>query len=731
MRRLLLPVLACCCSVAWAADPPPAKALQGCPVGPIPEMPDLGPADAADPRIDVFTGHAEMDLQKGAIFNDEIRIRRGDGVLTAPDGRFDRQTGEFLLEDGLQYRSPQSAVSGSRATFDTRSNSLEVEDADFEIFSVPARGRAGAISVDSADVLTLEDVTYTTCARGDEDWLLRAGEIEINRDTGMATARNARLEFKGVPILYTPWITYPVTNERQSGFLLPALGRSQTRGLEFQIPYYLNLAPNYDATLTPRYMAQRGLELLSEFRYLWPGHKGNFEAEYLPNDKVTGDNRYLFGLDHQSLLGAGWRATIETKSVSDSNYFEDLYGSTAATSQTHLPHDLKLEYFDSVWSLLGRVQDFQTLDDSLTGAEKPYRRVPQLAASGYLPHGALGLDWTFDGELAVFDRSEGVTGSRLHLSPGVVLPLDYHGLWLKPAAAVEYTGYSLSNVPDGGHDGPTRTTPIYSVDMGAVFERGARGASGWLQTLEPRAQFVHIPFRDQSGLPVFDTIEPDFNLVQLFRKNRFLGYDRLGDTDQLSLGLTSRVLDAASGGEYLTATVGQTRFFSEQDVTLPGGAPVDSNASDWLAELGVNFDQYWKMGAGYQWGAESGKTQRAQFSMQYRRDGQRVVNMAYRYRRDSLDEVDVSAAWPISTSWSAVGRYDYSLRDRETLERFVGLEYQTCCWGVRVVYRDYIASRTGDSDTAIAVQLILKGLTNVGDPAGRQLERGILGYEAD
>lgn len=729
MRRLL-PVLACCCSIAWAADAPRPAALQGCPVGPVPEMPDLGPVDTGDPRIDVFTGRAEMDLQQGALFNDEIRIRRGEGVLTAPNGRFERQSGRFLLENGLQYRNPQSAVSGRRAIFDTRSNSLEIEGASFDLFTVPSRGSAGAIAVDQGEVLKLRDVTYTTCARGHEDWLLRASQIRIDRESGMATARNARLEFKGVPILYTPWITYPVTNERMSGFLLPAIGRSETRGVEFQIPYYLNLAPNYDATLTPRYMDRRGLELLGEFRYLWPGHKGEAEAEYLPSDKVNGDNRYLLGLDHQSLLGRGWRATVDARTVSDSNYFEDLYGSTAATSQTHLLRELSVEYFDNVWSLLGRVQNYQTLDESLTATEKPYRRVPQLAASGYLPRGALGLDWSFDGELVMFDRNEGLRGSRLHLSPGVALPLDYRGLWLKPAVAVEYTAYSIHNPAPGQHDGPSRTTPIVSIDMGAAFERGVRG-NGWLQTLEPRAQFVHIPYRDQADLPVFDTLQPDFNLVQLFRKNRFLGYDRVGDTDQLNLGLTSRVLDAASGTEYLTATIGQTRFFSKQDVTLPGGNPVDSNASDWLAEMGVTFNRYWKMNAGYQWGAESSKTQRAQLALQYRRDGQRVVNAAYRYRRDSLDEVDVSAAWPISSRWSAVGRYDYSLRDNEVLERFVGLEYQNCCWGFRVVYRDYIASRSGDSDTAIALQLILKGLTNVGDPAGRQLERGILGYEAD
>ena len=267
--------------------------------------------------------------------------------------------------------------------------------------------------------------------------------------------------------------------------------------------------------------------------------------------------------------------------------------------------------------------------------------------------------------------------------------------------------------------------------MGTVFERGARGSGGWLQTLEPRMQYVHIPFREQDDLPVFDTIEPDFNMVQLFRKNRFLGHDRIGDTDQLNIGLTSRLIDANDGTQYLTATIGETRFFSTQDVTLPGGAPVDSNSSDWLAELWLNFWDNWKMDLGYQWGAEASKTQRTQARLQYRRDGRHVANLAYRYRRDSVDEIDVSAAWPITERWSAVGRYDYSILDSQTLESFVGLEYSTCCWGLRLVYRSYVASRTGETDTAIAVQLVLKGLTNVGDSADRLLERGILGYEAD
>jgi LPS-assembly protein len=735
LHRLLVALL-CCATVARAADAPPARdgPLQGCPVDPGPDLLALlppGEIDPLDTRIEVLTGRAEVDLNAGALFSDQITIRRGTGVLVAPGARYDQRTGEFALDGGLEFRDPQTAVSGRTASFDSRANRLVIEDAQFQLFAVPSRGAAGRVTVEQDRLLELEDVSYTTCAKGKDDWILKAGSIEIDRDEGIGTARDARLEFKGVPILYTPWISYPVTDQRKSGFLLPSIGRSETRGFEFQIPYYLNLAPNYDATLTPRYMAQRGLQVISEFRYLWPGHVGDAEAEYLPDDEGTGENRYLFGWDHQSLLPGGWRASFNGRTVSDTRYFEDLYGSSAATSQTHLERVLDFEYFDDFWSVLARFQGFETLDESLVGEDKPYRRAPQLAASAFVPQGVLGADWRLDGELSIFERNVGTTGMRLHLRPGIGLPLDWNGFKLEPAVALEHTMYAIDNPEPGAADGPSRTTPIVTVDLSTVLERGARGGGGWLQTLEPRVQYVHVPYRRQDDLPVFDTIEPDFNLVQLFRANRFLGYDRLGDTDQLNVGLTSRLLDAGDGTQYLTATIGQTRFFSDQDVTLPGGEPIDSNSSDWLAELGLDFWDHWKMDLGWQWDSDASESERAQARLQYRRDGRRVVNVAYRYRRDLVEEVDVSAAWPIADRWSAVGRYDYSILDNDALDSFVGLEYQTCCWGLRLVWRRYLATREGEYDTAIAVQLVLKGLTNVGDPADRLLERGILGYESD
>lgn len=727
MHRFLIGIL-CFVSLAAVAQQPQATqpTLQGCPAPIGADLPDLPPADPDDPRVEVLTGRAALDLDAGTVFSEPLQIRRGSAILSAPAARYDKATGTFTMSGGLEYRDTGVSVSGKAAEFDVNQSRLTFEGAEFEIYSVPARGSAGQVKVERMQTLDLDDVTYTTCSRGKEDWLLRAEEIEIDRESGTGTARHARLEFKGVPILYTPWFTYPVTDQRKSGFLLPSIGSAENRGLELTTPYYFNIAPNYDATLTPRYMSERGLELISQFRYLGSRTGGQLDAEYLEDDEKTSESRYLVGATNQTMLGYGWRATAEARAVSDTSYFEDLYSGVAATSQTNLERVLALEYFDEIWAVLTRFQDFQNLDSSLAPTEKAYRRVPQIAASAHVPDGVLGLDWGLISDLSVFDRNTGVTGTRLHLSPTVSLPLRYKGFWIEPAVAGEYTGYSLHNAVAGEDERPSRSTPIISTDVGTVLERIVPGGSGWLQTLEPHAQYVYIPYRDQDDLPVFDTIEPDFNLVQLFRKNQFLGYDRLGNTSELNVGVTSRLIDGADGTQFLTATVGQSRFFRAQDVTLPGGQPIDNNASDWLAELAMNFWGNWKMDLGWQWDTDQSESRRAEASLRYRRDGEHAANLSYRYQRDELEEAGVSVVWPLADRWSAVGRYAYSILDDQMLETYVGLEYQNCCWGLRLIYRDYLASRDGESENSIGLQLLLKGLTDTTPPADRLREHGIL-----
>ena len=312
------------------------------------------------------------------------------------------------------------------------------------------------------------------------------------------------------------------------------------------------------------------------------------------------------------------------------------------------------------------------------------------------------------------------------------VPIERPGWFIEPAVAVDYTRYELSNTDPGQRASPDRVLPIASVDTGVVFERLMNNTDAQrVQTIEPRLLYVHIPFEDQDGLPVFDTITPDLNLVQLFRKNRFLGIDRIADTDQLSVGLTSRILDLDTGRELLTATIGQVRYFSTSRVSLPSTPSFTDESSDYIAEMrvlllrNVNFD------FGHQWGTGRSGTTQSQARLQYRPASNRILNLAYRFRRDSLEQGDVSWSWPLSSKWNFVGRYNYSFRDNETLEEFYGIEYESCCWGIRMVSRRYISTRDGTRDTTFGLQLVLKGMTSVGTAADKLLERGILGYSAE
>jgi len=735
-------------AAASGADTAPPEVF-GCPIQAPPEMalpgfPDAergldlglgtadetsGSTDVSQQVIDIITGDVSVDLNGPAVFNERLVMRQGARQLGADSGRFDRSTGEFAAEGNVEFRDPKTWVRGDVARYNSNTGLFSMESAEYDLFSVPARGSADRIAVEETQRLSLTNVTYTSCARGKDDWLLRAGSLSLDREAGTGTARNARLEFKGVPILYTPYLTYPIDNQRKSGLLLPDVGNSDQRGVEFELPYYFNLAPNYDATLTPHYMSRRGLQAKGEFRYLSGGTSGQLDGEFLPNDDVTDDNRGLASWFNQSQLPAGWRGTIDATDVSDSGYFEDLASGLAQTSQTHLRRRVDLEFFNHTWFSLLRVEDYETLDEAIVPEDEPYRRVPQLAINGFWPDAPLGLEVGVETEMAYFDRNTGVTGLRSHLLPEVSLPVQIGPLLVEPYAAFDYTTYDLSDVDPADDDSPSRSVPIYSVDMRTLLERVWGDGGKWLQTVEPRVQFVHVPYEDQSALPVFDTIEPDFNLVQLFRRNRYVGLDRLSDTDQLNLGITTRLIRSNDGSQFLTATIGETQYFSSRDVVLPGELPSDDGASDYVAELGMNFNDQWNVELGYQWDSDENVTQLGEARVLYRADDYRILNLSYRFRRDSIEEIDLAGAWPLGDRWSVVGRYDYSLRDNELLERFVGLEYSTCCWGIRLVARRYLTSRDGDSDASVSLQLLLKGFGSSGSAAERMLDRGILGFD--
>ncbi|MBL8224732.1 MAG: LPS-assembly protein LptD [Chromatiales bacterium] len=704
----------------------PAIVPLGCPIvapaalDPLPE--------GTDPESTVVTaGGAEFRLGGDGRFTRPLVIRQGDSRLSADDATYDGASGSFAVDGNIDFQSPEARVRGRAAAYSPGTEQLVITAADFELFTLPARGQAGRVAVEGSTRLVLEDVTYTACAPGKDDWLLRADAITIDRSKGMASARNARLDFMGVPILWVPYMTYPVSGQRKSGFLLPDFGSSGQRGVELLLPYYLNLAPNYDATLTPRYMSQRGIQMQGELRYLEENHRGTLGAEFLPDDKGTGDARSLLRVAHRSRLPGQLQLSLAATDVSDPQYFEDFASGIDATSQIALERRVDLQYFQGPWTMLLRLQDFQTLDEEgIVPEDRPYRRLPQLSGRGYWPRGPLGLEYAVNSDFTWFDRNVGVTGLRGHVLPQLALPLEWRGVTLRPAAALDVTSYRLDNTADDANDSPGRTVPIYTVDLSTVLERRVDDSRRYLQTLEPRIQYVHIPFEDQSDLPVFDTLNPDFNMVQLFRANRFVGLDRVGDTDQLSVGLTTRLIRASNGAQFLTATIGQTRYFTTRDVVLGSADPLSDSSSDYIGELGLNINDRWNVDLGYQWDSDASKTELAEIRVLYHPDDARILSVGYRLRGDNVEEVDVAAAWPLSDRWSAVGRYNYSLIGQSPLESFVGVEYATCCWGLRLTTRRNLVARTGESDTQFSLQLLLKGFGTGDRSARRVLGRDIL-----
>lgn len=689
-----------------------------------------------DPDAIVFeVGQLEAQLgeEPSASMTGGVLLRQGDKLAGAEEAVYEPVNQSLLLEGNVRFEDPSTHVESDRAEFSYGLGRIRFEGASFLLFENNGRGAADALEINQAGRLELDGVSYTTCPPESNDWLIRARDIDLDTREGTGTAKGVSLRFQGVPILYSPYLSFPIGDARKTGILAPEVGTGGRSGNEIRVPFYWNIAPNYDATITPRLLTDRGLQVGTEFRYMTNRMDGDLYGEYLGNDNRYNASRSMVHLQHRTQFESGWRNLLNFQEVSDNQYFEDLGGSLSISSITHLDRRLSFDYLTDTWSLFGQFQDFQTIDEAIQPIDEPYRRLPQMLARGYWPDGWLGARLAVNGELVNFDRDVGVTGWRLNLAPSVALPFSRSPGWfVTPAVTLDHTRYDLDNTDPGQDSDPSRTVPIGSLDVGLVLERDFNGGStSRIMTLEPRALYVHVPRRDQDGLPVFDTITPDLNLVSLYRTNRYLGVDRIADTDQVSMGLTSRILDSASGRELVTATIGQTRYLSTSTVTLPDEPQFLDESSDYIAELRFGLSQYLNFDVGHQWGEKDRGTTQSQARLQYRPATNKIFNVEYRFRRDSLEQGDVSWSWPIARQWNFVGRYKYSFREEEALEEFFGLEYESCCWGLRLVSRRHISTRDGTRDSTIGLQLVLKGLSSVGTAADRMLERGILGYSAN
>ncbi len=694
---------------------------------PDPRIAELQRADPDDPRIEVHSDTGTLGRDGNADLQGNVSIRVGQRLLTAEQAEIDATRRNVQLKGQVEYLDPQLHVTGRGGSFNSATGG-EFEGAKFELLDQSVRGAAKDAELRQDGTIDLSGVSYTACPPGNEDWQLKAGGIEIDQKARMGTGHNVRLDFKGVPIFYTPWISFPVGDQRKSGLLFPTIGSSSKSGTQVAVPWYWNIAPNYDATFTARWYSDRGFRVDPEFRYLTERSRGVLEAEYLFHDDVTGESRSYVDLRHVTRFDGQTRWIVDAANTSDTDYFEDFGVGFEGTSVSFLNRLTELRHDTGHWMLRARAQDYQVIDRALADEERPYAILPQLTALGRWRDLPGGLSASFLADVTNFARDAGPQGVRVEANPSVEWRADRNGAFLAAGAGFDWLQYALSDVATGGEDAPSRAAPIASIDTGFVLERqaGARGQK--LQTLEPRLLYLYVPYRNQDDLPVFDTGVPDLNLVQLFRTNRYVGSDRLGDANQVSLGVTTRLLDAGRGRQYLSATLGQAFYFDQPRVRLPDEPVRDRSTSDVVAELDLSAFKNWNVHFGYQWNPDQTLTEKSEVFVQYKPQSDRVVNVGYRFRHDLLEQFDLSTAWPITREWRGFARWVYSVREDKSLDQFVGLEYSSCCWAVRLVGRKFVSSRTGASDTSIGLQLELKGLSSVGVDNEAFLRDAIRGY---
>lgn len=773
---LALPVQAAEDAGNWrlcpVGDAVPAFGDAPAPVGtPDPELRTTQPTDIEGDELQ--DTQAQQTLVQG-----NVQLRRGDQFLGTDRLTYSSKTGDYTAEGSVRYQDSGMRIVAERAEGNQESDTHTISDLRYQL--IERRGNGGADRIElQGEHGALIGSTYSTCAPSQRGWELRARRIDIDTEKGMGVARNATVRIGKVPVLYVPWLTFPIDDRRRTGLLYPSISLSGRNGFDWKQPIYLNLAPNYDATLIPRLMSDRGIVLGGQFRWLYEQGRGEVSGNWMPKDKLPENepDRYLLDLNGNPILGAtlpdsnrgqfglgaihnfnpSWYASTNLGWISDTHYLEDFSNSLYGVSSYSIRSEAGLFGRGRNWSASLMADHYQLADYTLTDANLPYDRLPRALAHWALPFGRV-FETGIDAEAVRFDHQVFDAGSRLDVKPYVSMDLEGPSWFVRPKLAWRYSGYQIDNglataiatqraqdfatrngaplTPDliaGFTDSaPTRSLPITSVDAGVYFDRetdilGER----YLNTLEPRLYYLNVPYRDQTGLPLFDTGPMTFSWGQLFRDNRYTGPDRQTDANQLTTALTTRLISQDDGRERLAASIGQIRYFDSSRVTVPGEVPVEQGKSAWIADVGVSPSDRWTINATYQWDPKFRRQDLASLRARYLIGDNGVVNVGYRYRRDLIEQADLSFLYPLNDNWSLVGRYYYSLFDRKELETIAGVQWESCCLAVRVVGRRYLRNRTGDLNNSIQVEFELKGLGSAGQNSARVLRRAILGYDRD
>ncbi|WP_132973879.1 LPS-assembly protein LptD [Thiogranum longum] len=706
-------------SSAWAVCPP--QPLQ-----------DFQPAFNGDPdkAPTMLIGNTAIRETGGKLtLTGNAEITRADKRLKAEQVTYTEDSEEVRAEGKVRIDQPDMTMTADHGSFWLKQNHGIFYDTQFRLYSRHARGSAETSRLLEPGITQFDKTTYTTCADNSNAWMLRASEVTLYQDEGQGVARHARLNIKGVPVIYTPYLSFPIDERRKSGFLIPGFGSSNQSGLEISLPYYFNLAPNYDATMTPRYLENRGAQLSTEFRYKFRRQDGIINYEILPNDDLTGENRNRFTFRDTNRFGQHLTTRIDYDRVSDKDYLNDLGDSLSLASATHLRRSAQADYRTRWWQAGIQVDDYQTIDRTIAPEDRPYERLPALRLNASSPWRPLGIDSKLDATLVNFDQDARVTADRFDAQPEISWPLRRNAFELTPRIGVRHTAYKLDNQNAGINKQQRRTTPLASLDGTLFLERPLNfGDKRYTHTLEPRLWYLYVKGENQEDIPLFDTSEPTFTYRELFTENRFNGADRMGDANQAALAVSTRVLDADTGAQLFRASVGELFYFANRNVTIDNSAPRTRSRSSVAGEMELALSRSWLGKADMVWDPYDGQTERGNLRLQYRPGYRKVANLSYRFLRQSQSQIDASILWPLTPSWHVLGRWYYDLNESSELETMAGIEYDSCCWGVRLIAREYIVADEDKPRRSIMFQFVLKGLARIGNDIESVLEDGILGY---
>ena len=716
----------------------------------------------------------------------DVRLQQGEDVVSGPKMR-------LRIEDQVGYVEQPSyqlkrQLMGGKAADDRANSNRQLEELSRQSwwnsgFASPqamniapgqtrigeklglaqateSRGEADRMEFEGENHYRLLNNTFTTCPIDNNDWYVRTTELRLDYDREVGEGNDATVYFKDVPILHSPWLSFSLSGERKSGFLRPSIGTSSDNGFEYVQPYYWNIAPNMDATFSPRLMSKRGVQLNNEFRYLntalGGAYNGALRAELLPDDNQRdGDRRYGISLRHDQKTSNGFTGLINYNKVSDDDYYTDLSSEIASTSQTQLLQQGMLTYGGGGWwNSSINFQQYQTLQpDKDKPVLEQYRMLPQITFNARKPD-FYHADLSFLGQYTNFtirEREQFGTiypdGKRTMLYPQIAVPYVTPGWYVTPKFGVNYRSYSLSGQATSNPDSISVSLPIFSLDSGMTFERSSNWfGRDYTQTLEPRLYYVNIPYEDQSDIPLFGTGLADFNFAQIFSENQFSGWDRINNANQLTAALTSRLIEPDTGNEIMRAMIGQRFYFTKSKVALNNTVTATSDSdkwdrSDFLAAFSGQILPRVYADTAWQYDLADQETERYSVGMRYQPEPGKVLNAAYRYNRDEtapINQIDFSGQWPITGPWYAVGRVNYAFEDDGTvlstsssggrvIQSVAGLEYNGGCWVLRGVLRRQ-ALTSEDTSTSFFIQLELSGLGRIGSNPLGVLKDNIQGY---